>query len=134
MPKPTFNIHNPLRLKLLTRLRLGLTHLNEHRVNYNFEDCINPLCSFSLDVESTIHFFLHCHNFVNILLNKLNSISCEVTNCSGRPLTELLLYGNPKCSFQENSDVINGSIEYIINSKFLMFTFVIKLCIPKTKR
>ena len=66
MPKPTFNIHNPLGLKLLTRLRLGLSHLNYHRFNHNFKDCINPLCLFSLEVESTVHFFLHCHNFVNI--------------------------------------------------------------------
>ena len=56
MPKPTFNIHNPLGLKLLTRLRLGLSHLNEHRFNHNFEDCINPLCLCSLEVESTAHF------------------------------------------------------------------------------
>ena len=119
-PKPTFNIHNPLGLKLLTRLRLGLSHLNEHRFNHNFEDCINPLCSCSLEVESTTHFFLHCHNFVNIrntLLNKLNSISCDISNCSDRSLTKLILYGNPKFSFQQNSDIINASIEYIFNSK-----------------
>ena len=56
MPKPTFNIHNPLRLKQLTRLRLGLNHLNQHRFNHNFEDCINPLCLYSLEVESTEQF------------------------------------------------------------------------------
>ena len=120
IPKPTFNIPNPLGLKLLTRLRLELSRLNEHRFNHNFEDCINPLCSCSLEVESTVYFFLHCHNFVNIrntLLNKLNSISCDVTNCSDRSLTELILYGNPKFSFQQNSDIINTLIEYIINSK-----------------
>ena len=136
IPKPTFNIHNPMGLKLLTRLRLGLSHLNEHRFNHNFEDYINPLCSCSLEVESTAHFFLHCYNLEknngNTLLNKLNSISCEITICSERSLTELILYGNPKFSFQQNPDIINASIEYIINSK--MFAFVIKLCIPKTKR
>ena len=80
MPKPTLNIHNPVELKLLTRLRLGLSHLNEHRFNLNCEDCINPLCSCSLEVEVTAHFFLHCHNLVNIrntLLNRLNNISCD---------------------------------------------------------
>ena len=123
MPKPTFNIHNPLGLKLLTRLRLGLSHLNEHRFNHNFEDCINPLCSCSLEVESTIHFFLQCHNFVyirNTLLNKWNSISCDISNCSGRSFTELILYGNPKFSFQQNLDIINASIEYMINSKWFL--------------
>ena len=56
VPKTTFNIHNPLGLKLLTSLRLGLSHLNEHMFNHNFEDCINPLCSCSLEVESTANF------------------------------------------------------------------------------
>ena len=37
-PKPVYNIHNPTGLKLLTRLRLGLSHLNEHRFNHNLTD------------------------------------------------------------------------------------------------
>ena len=110
MPKPTFNIHNPLGINLLTHLRLGLSHLNERRFNHNFKDCINPLCSCSLEVESTAHLFLHCHNFVktkNTLLNKLNSISCDISNSSYRSLTKLILYENLKFSFQQNSDIIN---------------------------
>ena len=116
MPKPTFNIHNPLGLKLLTHLRLGLSHLNEHRFNHYFEDCVNPVCSCSLEVESTVRFFLYCHNFVNIrntLLNKVNIISCDIMNCSDRSLTEITLYGNPKFSFQQNSDIINTSISLL---------------------
>ena len=126
MRKPTFNIYKPSGLKLLTRLRLGLSHLIEHRFNHNFEDCINPLCSCSLEVESTAYFFLHCHNSVeirNTLLIELNSISCDMSNCSDRSLIEPVLYGNPKFSFQQNSDIINASIEYSI-----------KLWISKTKR
>ena len=30
-PGPLYNIHNPSGIKLLTRLRLGLSHLNEHK-------------------------------------------------------------------------------------------------------
>ena len=54
----TYGIHNPTGLKLLTRLRLGLSHLNDHKFNHNFRDCINPLCSCSLSVENNVHFFL----------------------------------------------------------------------------
>ena len=46
-----------------------------------------------------------------------NGISCDVTNCLDRPLTKLVLHGNPKFSFQQNSDIINATIEHIINSK-----------------
>ena len=123
MFKPAFNIHNPLALKLLTRLRLRLIHLGEHRFNHNFEDWINPLYSSSLEFESKEHFWLHCHNFVNIrnaLLIKLTGISCDISNCSDRSLTKVILYGNPKFSFQQNSDIINASIEYIVNSNRLL--------------
>ena len=64
-PKPVFNIHNATGLKLLTRLRLGLSHLNEHRFNYNSRDCVNPLCPCSL--ESSSHFF--CTIITKIAIN-----------------------------------------------------------------
>ena len=140
LDSPT-NLHNPLGLKLQTSLTVGLSHLNEHRFNQNFENFRNPLYSCSLEVESTPYFFLHCYNFVNIknnLLNKLYSINCDISNCSDSSLTELILYGNPKFSFQQNSDIINALIKYMINQinqnmiiKILMFTFVIKRCIIK---
>ena len=62
-----FKIHDPLGIKLLTRLRVGLSHLNEHRFRHNFQDCLNPLCSCSLEVESNIHFFLHCQILYNLV-------------------------------------------------------------------
>ena len=40
--KLTSNIHSPIGLKFLTSLRLGLSHLNEHKLKHNFQDCVNP--------------------------------------------------------------------------------------------
>ena len=65
-PHSFYNICNPNSLKLLARLRLGLSHLNEHRYNHNFENCINPLCTCSWAIEATSHFFLHCHYYDSI--------------------------------------------------------------------
>ena len=59
---------------IFSRLRLGLSHLNEHRFNHNFQNCINPLCTCSLEVESTAHFFLHQHHYHNIRVKLLNSL------------------------------------------------------------
>ena len=61
----TYGIHNLLGLKLLVCLRLGLTHLNDHKLYHNFRDYINPLCSCSLSNEYNFHFFytaviFHC--------------------------------------------------------------------------
>ena len=44
----------------MTRLRLGLSHLREHKLNHSFQNCINPLCSCGMDIESASHFFLRC--------------------------------------------------------------------------
>ena len=42
-PGLIYEIQFPLGLKLLTRLRLGLSHLNEYRFKHNSENCINVL-------------------------------------------------------------------------------------------
>ena len=55
-----FNCCNDKGIRLMTRLRLGLNHLCEHKFNHNFQNCINPLCSSDIEIESTSHFFLRC--------------------------------------------------------------------------
>ena len=75
---PLYNFHNPSGIKLLTRLRLGLSHLNEHKFNHNFDDCVNPFCTCSLKPESASHSFLHCQNYNTIrsmLFKNLNSVA-----------------------------------------------------------
>ena len=99
IPKPVYNVHNPVGLKLLTRLRLGLSHLNQHKFNHNFQDCLNPLCSCSLEAESVSHFFLHCHYYSNIrltLLNELQSIDINLLNQEDDLVLEVLLFGSTK--------------------------------------
>ena len=74
-----------LSLKLLTRLRLGLSQLNEHRFNHNFKNCLNPLYTYSLKVESTSHFFLHCYcydSIRHIIFNKLCEVYVNLPNAS----------------------------------------------------
>ena len=43
MPNSIYNIHNPLGVKYLTRLRIGFSYLKEH----NFQDSVDPMCSCS---------------------------------------------------------------------------------------
>ena len=55
-----FDCHNPIGIKYITWIRLGLSHLREHKFKNSFQDTLNPICNCSNDVESAIHFFLHC--------------------------------------------------------------------------
>ena len=59
-----FNVHNAKGIKLLTRLRVGFSHLKEHKFRHNFVDAINPLCSCGNFVESTTHFFFTVLTFL----------------------------------------------------------------------
>ena len=80
-----FDIHNPLGIKLLTRLRLGLSLLHEHK---------NPLCECAKDIESTMHFFLHCTNFLiprQTLFQKIRNIDDNILSQSETQLTQIVL-------------------------------------------
>ena len=54
------SICGPLGIKLLNRLRVDFSHLSEHKFRHNSADTLNPLCSCSLEIENTAHFFLRC--------------------------------------------------------------------------
>ena len=113
-----FNVHDPVGIKYLTRLRLGLSHLNEHKFRHNFKDCLNPLCSCSLEVETVIHYFLHCHYYIicRTLLDTVNEIiNKNLSDFSEQTLVNLLLYGNPSLTFEENKEIVKASI-YNIHS------------------
>ena len=101
-PKPVYNILDSNGLKLLTRLRIGPSYLNEHKINHNFKECVNPLLSCSLQVEPVSHFFLHCHYFTDIrktLLNELQLVDENILNQSDNETVELLRYGSYKFKF-----------------------------------
>ena len=53
-----FCIYDPLGVKLLTRLRLQFSHLNEHKFRHGFSDTINPMCACGTEIETTEHFLL----------------------------------------------------------------------------
>ena len=46
----TFAINGASRLKLLLHLRVGFSHLREHKCKHNFQDILNQLCPSFLDL------------------------------------------------------------------------------------
>ena len=48
-----FGCHNPIGVKLLTRLRLGLSHLRERKFKHSFQNTPNLLCSCGKEVKTT---------------------------------------------------------------------------------
>ena len=61
-------------VKLLTRLRLGLSHLGEKKFKHSFQDTLNPRCSCGKQFETTFHFLLACLNYSDERLTLLSKI------------------------------------------------------------
>ena len=80
-----FNVHNPIGVKYLSRLRLNFSHLNEHKFHYNFRDTFNPLCSCNTETETTSHYLLRCHLFsekrTKLLENLKNLDNTLLSHC-----------------------------------------------------
>ena len=102
------------------RLRLGLSHLPEHKFKHNFQNCLNPLCSCGLEIESTSHFLLHCPIFRDkryTLLGTLRNIGCKLLESTDSCLTETLLFGSTSLDPETNSLILNATIDFILSTK-----------------
>ena len=120
-PKPNsvYHCHNPKGIKLLTRLRLGLSHLPEHKFKHSFQDCFNPLCLCGNEIETSTHYLHQCPTYTNermILLNKIKSIDCSILESSDAAVTKFLLFGDNSFSDSSNTLILNSTIEFIIST------------------
>ena len=115
-----FEINNPYGLKLLTRLRLGLSHLRYHKFRHNFQDCINPICVCGLEIETTTHFLLHCPLFQcarQSLLTNIKKIDESILKKHDELITKTLLYGDDKFDLSCNKSIISLTIEFIVSTE-----------------
>ena len=70
-----YDCQNPIGIKYITRMRLGLSRLREHKFKHSFLDSSNPICNFRNDIESAISFLFHCILYSNERCTFLNSLS-----------------------------------------------------------
>ena len=94
-PKPNnvYYCHNPKGIRLLTRLRLGLSHLREHELKHSFQDYLDPLCFSGNEIETPAHYLLHCSTYTNermTLLNKIKRINCSILEFSDAVVTKII--------------------------------------------
>ena len=111
-----FSIFDPEGFKLHTRLCLGFTHLNEHRLRHNFHQYLNPLCTCSLELENTFHFLLHCHHntlFRAELTNTVKTFVVDFASLSDSKKVKTTLYGDSKWDDNQSNFILSASINYI---------------------
>ena len=87
----TFLCKDPKGLKLIAKLRLGLSHLRFHEFKHIFQDALNPICNCG-----TIG-LPFCPNFSNERLNLLNKIWSNdeiILSKNDSNVSKMLLFGD----------------------------------------
>ena len=128
-----FNCHNCKEIKYLTRLRLGLSHLRQHKFRY-----VNPFCSCGLDVDTNTHFFLYSPLFTNqrrTLLSAVNDIDSSLTNILMILMTNILMsdilmfrYWLHVLHYICKTLILNATMKYIISTNRFQKSLILVFC------
>ena len=115
-----FAIHDTKGLKLLTRLRLNFSHLNEHIFRHAFKDTIDPMWKCGLETETTLHFLLCCRMYSTIrtkLPDKIYAVASSLTNYLDEKLLNILLHGSEYFSVKTSQSILNSTIKFLKSSE-----------------
>ena len=93
-PKPNsiFDYYNPKGIKLITKMRLDLSHLREYKLK-QFQHCLNPICTCGYEIERTTRYILHYSIYANKrILDKFGNTNISTSFYT--IITKYLLFGN----------------------------------------
>ena len=82
--------------------------------------CINPLCSFGMDIESASYFFVLCPLFDDkriTLQSTLSKTDCKLMETNESSLAESPLFRDSLFGLEKSSFILNASIYYILSTK-----------------
>lgn len=114
-----FDCHKPIAIKYITRIRLGLSHLQEHIFKHSFQDTINPICNWGNDIESAIHFLHHCPLYSNercMPLSSLVKIDHNLLDNTNFWLIQTLMFGNTAFNTKNNIKIIHLATDFVLST------------------
>ena len=110
-----FLCNKPKGVQLLTRLRLGLSHLRDHKFKHNLKDTLNPICNRDEDIETSCHYLLHCSLYTSerlAFLNVVQGIDNSILELTDSRIVEVLLYGRKFLDISSNTNILNATIDF----------------------
>ena len=113
-------IFDPEKLKLLTRLRLALSHLNEHR--FLTLDVSSP------ETENRCCYLMYYHNYTNFFIHLIKNLNTFAANFESLPdseKVEIILYGDSLCDENKNSSILISISSILFSIIFYYFPFSI---------
>ena len=115
-----FGIHDPLGLRYLLQLRVGLSFLKHHKKYHNFIDTPSDICLCNHGIEDTNHFLFLCPLFAPHRATLASSVIQILQKYSLNHLgnqSHLYLYGHPTINLADNRKIILSIIKYIKESR-----------------
>ena len=107
-------------LRFMNRLRLNVSHLNEHKFWHNFRATIDPMCGSCPEPETTLHYLLRCNLYSDLrteLLNDICVLNPILKKLSHEKLLNILLYESEDFSFKTNKKIIKLTIKFLKTSE-----------------
>ena len=127
-----FDVPDNQGVVFLNRLRVGFSHLNEHKFRHGFRDTLDPFCGCRTNsVENTQHLFLHCSTYSHArqsLFDKHQTLDIAFHPLSPSSFCRLLVYGDGSLTSISNRSILTFVVEYIHETRrfsgalFLSFT------------
>ena len=116
--KSTFGVHDPINLRHLLQLRIGLSNLRQHKKRHNFADTPSEMCLCETGIENTSHYILSCPFYARhreILTSRVIDILAQRRLTA--PISVVLyLYGHPSLEDTENAQILIATLSYIKSS------------------
>ena len=114
--KSIFGLHDPVNLRYLFQLRMGLSHLRYHKKRHSFADTPSDMCLCNSGVEDVSHFLLFCPFYVShreSLVSLVHEILVRNDLTIPQNPTDLYLYGHPSLSISDNKSILLATIKFI---------------------
>ena len=108
-PNKVYNVHNPIGLKLLTRLQ------RTHKFSHNFNDCLDQLCICGTNMNLRTISSSNAHPKDKPLWRK--SVMLRFQLLIKMKITFVLLFGSDKLSDFKTICILSAAIEYILTTE-----------------
>ena len=96
-----------------------MSDLREHKFKQSFQDSIN-LRNCGYEVESTVHFLLHCPLFLNernTLFSTLRNLDSKLSENTDSLMRNILLVGKESLNTNQNRATLNATMEFTLSTK-----------------
>ena len=121
-PKPSsiFGIHDPLGIRYIFQLIVGLSPLRSHKRKHNFIDTPTDTCLCNQGIEDTNHFLFLCPFYAIQRATLAASVIIILQNYNLNHLgnqLELYLYGHQSINLTDNRRILSSTVKYIKDTR-----------------